>query len=70
MAQKDCGEDTECSVAQCDIFDFMANHVGLTVIHPGDFEATRKLLRSCNIVRSSKVLDIGCGKGTTSVLLA
>jgi len=32
MAKRECAEDTKCSVAQCDIFDFMANHVGLTVI--------------------------------------
>ncbi len=63
-------EDKTCSIEQCDIFDFMANHVGLTVIHPGGFDATRKLLESCHIDKSSKVLDIGCGKGTTSILLA
>lgn len=63
-------EDKKCSIEQCDIFDFMANFVGLTVIHPGGFEATRKLLDSCNITENSRVLDIGCGKGTTSILLA
>ena len=63
-------EDKTCSIEQCDIFDFMANHVGLTVIHPGGFDATRKLLGSCHIDKSSRILDIGCGKGTTSVLLA
>lgn len=70
MAEKECAEDAECSVAQCDIFDFMANHVGLTVIHPGGFEATHKLVRTCHVDGGSRVLDIGCGKGTTSVLLA
>ena len=70
MAEKECAEDAKCSIEQCDIFDFMANHVGLTVIHPGGFEATHKLLGSCYIDQNSKVLDIGCGKGTTSVLLA
>ena len=70
MVEKTCTEDTKCSIAQCDIFDFMANHVGLTVIHPGGFEATHKLLKSCHMDQGSKVLDIGCGKGTTSVLLA
>jgi ubiquinone/menaquinone biosynthesis C-methylase UbiE len=70
MAKRERAEDTKCSVAQCDIFDFMANHVGLTVIHPGGFEATHRLLRSCHIDKSSRLLDIGCGKGTTSVLLA
>lgn len=63
-------EDKACSIEKCDIFDFMANHVGLTVIHPGGFDATRKLLGSCHIDRDSKILDIGCGKGTTSILLA
>jgi len=63
-------EDKTCSIEQCDIFDFMANFVGLTVIHPGGFEATRRLLEACHIDKHSKVLDIGCGKGTTSVLLA
>jgi cyclopropane fatty-acyl-phospholipid synthase-like methyltransferase len=63
-------EDKTCLIEQCDIFDFMANHVGLTVIHPGGFDATRKLLGSCHIDKSSKILDIGCGKGTTSILLA
>ena len=63
-------EDTTCLIEQCDIFDFMANHVGLTVIHPGGFEATNKLLESCYIDKNSKVLDIGCGTGTTSLLLA
>jgi ubiquinone/menaquinone biosynthesis C-methylase UbiE len=48
----------------------MFNHVGLTVIHPGGFDATHKLLGSCQIDMNSKVLDIGCGKGTTSILLA
>jgi len=70
MAEKVCAPDTACSMAQCDIFDFMANHVGLTVIHPGGFAATRRLLEACHIDGSSRILDIGCGKGTTSVLLA
>ncbi|UCD95812.1 MAG: class I SAM-dependent methyltransferase [Candidatus Bathyarchaeota archaeon] len=63
-------EERTCSIEQCDIFDFMANHVGLTVIHPGGFNATRELLGSCHIDKSTRVLDIGCGKGTTSILPA
>jgi len=70
MADKECSNDEKCSIEQCDIFDFMANQVGLTVIHPGGLEATHKLLESCHIDKSLKLLDIGCGKGTTSVLLA
>ena len=63
-------ENNKCFTEQCDIFDFMANIVGMTVIHPGGLKATRELLGSCHIHKNHKVLDIGCGKGTTSVLLA
>ena len=63
-------EEAKCSIEQCDIFDFMANFVGLTVIHPGGLKATHRLLESCHVDEHSKVLDIGCGKGTTSVLIA
>lgn len=69
MNDKPCFKDIPCSIERCDIFDFMANHVGLTVIHPSGLEATNILLESCHINENSKVLDIGCGKGTTSLLL-
>jgi ubiquinone/menaquinone biosynthesis C-methylase UbiE len=66
-----CTCTNECSsVAKCDIFDFMAKHVGMTVIHPGGFAATNKLIASLNIRPGSNVIDIACGKGTTAVLLA
>lgn len=55
---------------KCDIFDFMADHVGLTVLHPGGFRATEELAGRLNIDKDSRVIDIACGKGTTSVLLA
>jgi SAM-dependent methyltransferase len=58
------------SLEKCDIFDFMANHVGLTVIHPGGLEATNTLLEACNIQKDKTYLDVGCGIGTTSVLMA
>ena len=60
----------ECFIEQCDIFDFMTNNVGLTVIHPGGMKATRKLIDSCHIHKNTTVLDIACGKGTTAVYLA
>jgi ubiquinone/menaquinone biosynthesis C-methylase UbiE len=62
-------EDTG-SVAKCDIFDFFANHLGLTVIHPGGLKATRKLEDSLEIDSNTKVLDIACGKGSTAFYLA
>lgn len=68
---EDCSCNTECkSVAKCDIFEFMAKHVGMTVIHPGGFDATKKLVKSLNITADSKVIDIACGKGTTAILIA
>lgn len=67
----ECTNEAErCSAEKCDIFDFMARHVGMTVIHPGGFKATRKLLGALQLSPESRVLDIACGKGTSSFLLA
>ena len=33
----------ECTIEACDILDFMASVIGLSVIHPGGFNATREL---------------------------
>lgn len=69
MIQKDC-DCIEDSIEKCDIFDFMAKHVGLSVLHPGGFESTEKLIGRYKINNDTRVLDIACGKGTTSVLIA
>lgn len=58
------------TVSKCDIFDFMARYVGMTVIHPGGFAATRQLIKTLEVKRNSRVIDIACGKGTTAILLA
>ncbi|MDZ7399666.1 MAG: methyltransferase domain-containing protein [candidate division KSB1 bacterium] len=63
-------EEAKCSIEQCDIFDFMAYHVGMTVLHPGGLWATERLAEKCRIAQDSKVLDIGCGKGTSAIYLA
>jgi ubiquinone/menaquinone biosynthesis C-methylase UbiE len=62
-------EDTG-TIAKCDVFDFFANHLGLTVIHPGGLKATKKLLDTLEIDSNTKVLDIACGKGSTAFYLA
>lgn len=68
---ENCNCSNECnSAAKCDIFEFMAKHVGMTVIHPGGFKATGKLLKLLNLTTGSKVIDIACGKGTTSIFIA
>jgi len=64
------GESDACSTEKCDIFDFMARHVGMTVIHPGGFRATRELMETLQLTPGSRVLDIACGKGTSAFLLA
>lgn len=61
----DCG-----SVSKCDIFDFMAKYVGMTVVHPGGYDATRELLDKLQIDNSSHVIDIACGKGTSAIYAA
>ncbi len=66
MTENEC----ECTIEGCDIFDFMATHVGMTVIHPGGFDATRQLAESCNLDEHTRVVDIACGKGTSAVYLA
>lgn len=61
---------SECTIEKCDIFDFMAKYVGLSVLHPGGFRATEKLADECRIDKQTRVLDIACGKGTSAVFLA
>ncbi len=59
-----------CSIEKCEFFDFMANFVGITVLHPGSLKATDELAKMCCINRNIKVLDIACGKGTSSYYFA
>lgn len=66
MSEKECA----CTVERCDTFEFMAFHVGMTVIHPGGLAATRRLAEVCNLDRQSRVIDIACGKGSSAVYLA
>lgn len=66
-------EQTLCGVCppeECDIFDFIANTVGLAVLHPGGLKATEKLSELCHIGKNTKVMDVGCGKGTGAIYLA
>ena len=63
-------ESEECTIEKCDIFDFMAQHVGLSVLHPGGFEATNELANRCGFDEDKNIIDIACGKGTTSIYLA
>lgn len=66
MSENECA----CTAERCDIFEFMAVHVGMTVIHPGGLAATRRLAEACHLDARSRVIDIACGKGTSAVYLA
>lgn len=63
-------EQDSCSAGKCDIFDFMAHHVGLTVIHPGGLAATAELAKECGLHAGDRILDLGCGKGTSAICFA
>lgn len=52
-----------------DPYAFMAV-IGKTVIHPGGRVATEQLLRRARIVPETRVLDVGCGVGTTAIEVA
>lgn len=54
---------------QCTLFDFMANNVGIKVLHPGGYKATNELCHCCNITSNSHVLDLACGVGSTSFFI-
>lgn len=56
-------------IAELDPYKFMAV-VGKRVIHPGGRASTEALLRRAELTAESRVLDVGCGVGTTAVAIA
>jgi ubiquinone/menaquinone biosynthesis C-methylase UbiE len=58
-----------CNI-ECGLFDFMANNIGIKVLHPGGYEATEKICPVSYLTENSYVLDLACGTGTTSFYLA
>ena len=56
-------------VAALDPYTFMAL-IGKRVIHPGGRASTEALLRRAVITPASRVLDVGCGVGTTAIEIA
>lgn len=65
--EKQC--DDSCD-NNCGLFDFMANTIGIKVLHPGGYEATEKICSTSNLNENSYVLDLACGAGTTSFYLS
>ena len=63
-------EDTNCGCkSQCDLFSFMATEMGVSVLHPGGYSATKTIGNYIKINKESHVLDVACGVGTTSKYL-
>lgn len=50
--------------------DSMMYSCGLEVLHPGGIAKTVEMVEQCGISSSSRVLDIGAGKGFTACFLA
>ncbi len=63
-------ENKACNGKECDILEFMAKDVGMTVLHPGGFKATDRLMNWCGINTDAHVLDIACGKGSGAVYIS
>lgn len=56
-------------IAGLDPYKFMAV-IGKQVIHPGGRASTESLLARAGISAESRVLDVGCGVGTTAIEIA
>ena len=60
---------TEGEVEHLDPYAFFAV-LGKRVIHPGGRAATDALIRCANFQSNQRVLDVGCGVGTTAIRIA
>ncbi len=58
------------SSAKCGLFDFMAETMGISVLHPGGYNSTNKIISMLGLHNNSRVLDLACGVGTTSFLIS
>jgi SAM-dependent methyltransferase len=56
-------------IKRLDPYKFMAT-IGKRVIHPGGRASTDTLLRWAGVTEASRVLDVGCGVGTTAIEIA
>jgi ubiquinone/menaquinone biosynthesis C-methylase UbiE len=60
---------TAADVAALDPYAFMAV-IGKRVIHPGGRRSTEALLQRAGFAAGHRVLDVGCGVGTTAIEIA
>jgi ubiquinone/menaquinone biosynthesis C-methylase UbiE len=59
-----------CEPDECDTFQFMSNTLGMKVLHPGGQQATKLMAEKCGISKDMTILDVGCGRGSSSIFLA
>ena len=59
-----------CEPDECDTFQFMAKKLDMKVLHPGGLDATETLAKRAGISGDMIILDAGCGRGSSSILLA
>ncbi len=57
---------TDDQIEKLDPYQFMAE-LGKQVIHPGGTQSTKEVYAMANLNNSHRVLDIGCGVGTTAI---
>src|SRR6266852_3243382 len=60
---------SDAEVEQLDPYAFFAV-LGKRVIHPGGRAATDELIRRANFQADQRILDVGCGVGTTAIRIA
>ena len=68
--RQDCSYREEKGSQTCGLFDFMANEIGIKVLHPGGYKSTKELCSMCDLNENSYVLDLACGAGTTAFFIS
>ena len=69
MSRSDLLRLSDEQIRRLDPYAFMAA-IGKTVIHPGGRRSTAELIALADFAPNQEVLDVGCGVGTTALLLA
>src|SRR6267142_6931111 len=60
---------SDSEIDELDPYEFFAV-LGKRVIHPGGRAATDELIRRADFRADQRVLDVGCGVGTTAIRIA
>ncbi|MGE5342289.1 MAG: class I SAM-dependent methyltransferase [Candidatus Omnitrophota bacterium] len=57
-------------IYETNLFEFMANDVGILGCHPGGKEANQLIGRACGLKKDQFILDVGCGKASSACYFA